>query len=90
MSERGGLDDLRALEEVEDDTDPDRMAMAAFLVALLGLILPVVPAVVALLLLRRVERDDITTRRYVRGTQVCAVLNIALLVGILAAAAAIS
>lgn len=87
------------MSEPEASFDPgeapgtDPMAMAALLTGLLGLILPIVPAIVAIVLGRRAARRIRTgdaspaNRGLIRGAYVLAALNVLIAGGILVAAA---
>lgn len=80
----------------EEEGLTDNTALIAFVVALVGLILPVVPAIVALALARRATRNIEASNglrggmNYVRGAQVLAALNFVIFAGVLAGAAYLS
>ena len=70
----------------------DDLALGAFMVGLLGLLLPIIPAIVALVLASRSRRRIVRSEGllggmgYVRGAQALAVANIIVAVGIVGAA----
>jgi uncharacterized protein YqgC (DUF456 family) len=71
----------------------ERMAVTAFMFGLLGLILPIVPAIVTLVLAhiaaKRIRQSEglLGGMMWVRGAQVLAILNFLITAGIIAAAA---